>query len=107
MSFLRSYLLSAICRFQNGKIYNCDLSASYNIGARYFIRLLLEQLPATEAAGLKAKVPETLSRTKCTLSTLITLNAELRSLRRISEFCGVSVEEKSVPSKEERHHAVA
>ena len=27
-----------LCRFQTGKIYNCDLSASYNIGARYFIR---------------------------------------------------------------------
>ena len=97
----------SICRFQNGKIYNCDLSASYNIGARYYIRLLLEQFPATEAAELKAKVPETLSRTKCTLSTLIALNAELRSLRRIPEFCGVSVEGKSVPSKEEKHCAAA
>ena len=28
----------ALCRFQNGKQYNCDLNASYNIGARYFIR---------------------------------------------------------------------
>jgi IS605 OrfB family transposase len=27
-----------LCRFNNNKIYNCDLSASYNIGARYFIR---------------------------------------------------------------------
>lgn len=26
------------CRFQTGKIYNCDLNASYNIGARYFLR---------------------------------------------------------------------
>ena len=28
----------SLCRFQNGKVYNCDLSASYNIGSRYFIR---------------------------------------------------------------------
>ena len=26
-----------LCKFQSGKIYNCDLSATYNIGARYFI----------------------------------------------------------------------
>ena len=31
-----------LCTFQNGKKYNCDLSASYNIGARYFIRELLK-----------------------------------------------------------------
>ena len=28
----------SMCRFQNGKIYNCDLSAALNIGARYFLR---------------------------------------------------------------------
>ena len=28
----------SICVFQTGKQYNCDLSASYNIGARYFIK---------------------------------------------------------------------
>ena len=32
----------SLCRFSNGKIYNCDLNASYNIGARYFIRELLK-----------------------------------------------------------------
>ena len=31
-----------LCKFSNGKIYNCDLSASYNIGARYFIREILK-----------------------------------------------------------------
>ena len=30
----------SLCTFRNGKRYNCDLSASYNIGARYFIREL-------------------------------------------------------------------
>ena len=37
----------SICTFQNGKKYHCDLSASYNIGARYFIRELLKSLSAT------------------------------------------------------------
>ena len=37
----------SICRFKNGKIYNCDLSASYNIGARYYIREILKSLPET------------------------------------------------------------
>ena len=32
----------SLCTFQTGKRYNCDLSASYNIGARYFIRELLK-----------------------------------------------------------------
>jgi len=30
----------SICTFQNGKRYNCDLSACQNIGARYFLRLM-------------------------------------------------------------------
>ena len=29
---------SELCQFTNGKIYNCDLSASYNIAARCLIR---------------------------------------------------------------------
>ena len=28
----------SICKFSNGKVYNCDLSAAQNIGARYFLR---------------------------------------------------------------------
>ena len=28
----------SLCIFQNGKRYHCDLSASYNIGTRYFVR---------------------------------------------------------------------
>lgn len=28
----------SLCRFSNGKQYNCDLNASYNIVARYYIR---------------------------------------------------------------------
>ena len=55
----------------------CDLSASYNIGARYFIRELLKSLPVTEASRVKAKVPDAGRRTSCTLSTLHLLVKEL------------------------------
>ena len=41
-----------VCCFKNEKQYNCDLSASYNIGARYYLREISIQykdyvLPAT------------------------------------------------------------
>ena len=41
----------SLCTFQNGKIYNCDLSAAQNIGARFFLREYekegAEDLPST------------------------------------------------------------
>ncbi len=65
----------SICRFQNGRIYNCDLSASYNIGARYFIRELQKTMSESSWSRIKAEVPDAEKRTKCTLSTLWQLNA--------------------------------
>ena len=56
-----------------------DLNASYNIGARYFIRELLKTVPVTEQQGILAKVPECSKRSTCTLSDLISLNAVLRA----------------------------
>ena len=70
----------SLCKFQNGKVYNSDLSASYNIGSRYYIREILKSLPARERLELEAKVPQVTKRSTCTLSTLINLNAELGSL---------------------------
>ena len=70
----------SLCRFQNGKVYNCDLSASYNIGSRYFIREILKSLPARVRLELEANVPQVSKRSTCTWSTLINLNAELMSL---------------------------
>ena len=70
----------SLCRFQNGKVYNCDLSASYNIGSRYFIREILKSLPAKVRLELEAKVSQASKRSTCTWSTLINLNAELVSL---------------------------
>ena len=67
----------SVCEFQNGKVYNCDLNATYNIGARYFIRTLLKSLPATERLAVEAKVPSCAKRSTCTLSTLVSLDAVL------------------------------
>lgn len=69
----------SVCRFQTGKIYNCDLSASYNIGARYFIRETLKSLPEKVKLEVLAKVPELSRRTTCTLSSLISMHAALCS----------------------------
>lgn len=62
-----------LCKFQNGKTYNCDLSASYNIGARYFIKELEKSISAKKWSNLKAKVPSCEKRTLNTYSTLIEL----------------------------------
>jgi hypothetical protein len=69
-----------LCKFPNGKVYNCDLSASYNIGARYFIREILKSVDASSRLGIEAKVPQCTKRSTCTFSTLISLNAELMTL---------------------------
>lgn len=66
-----------LCRFQNSKTYNCDLSASYNIGARYFIREILKSLDESSRLLIEAKVPQCSKRSTCTFSTLINLNAAL------------------------------
>lgn len=73
----------SLCRFQNGKIYNCDLNAAYNIGARYYIREILKSLPVTERLRIEAEVPQCRRRSTCTLSALISLNAALMSKKTI------------------------
>jgi IS605 OrfB family transposase len=60
-----------LCKFSNGKIYNCDLSASYNIGARYFIRELEKSTSAKKWSLIQAKVPECAKRTQCTYNTFV------------------------------------
>lgn len=66
---------SKLCKFQNGKVYNCDLSASYNIVARYFIRCIEKSMSAKMWSDILAKVPECQKRTKCTYATLLRLNS--------------------------------
>jgi IS605 OrfB family transposase len=64
----------SLCVFPNGKKYNCDLSASYNIGARYFIRELIKPLPETARSLLEAKVPAVMRRTSCVYADLLAMN---------------------------------
>ena len=71
----------SLCIFRTGKRYNCDLSASYNIGARYFIRELLKPLPETERSSLEAKVPAVKRRTSCVYADLRKLYVEVNNLK--------------------------
>lgn len=64
-------------QFATGKTYNADLNASYNIGARYFIRHLLKTVTVTQRLALEAKVPQVAKRSTCTLSDLINLRSAL------------------------------
>ena len=70
----------SIMRFPTGKTYNADLNASYNIGARYFIRHLLKTVTVTQRLVLEAKIPQVTKRSTCTLSHLINLRSELVAL---------------------------
>ena len=60
----------SICQFTNGKIYNCDLNATYNIGARFFIKQIQKTISEKKWLLLEAKVPLLSKRSTCTLSTL-------------------------------------
>ena len=72
---------ASLCRFSTGKVYNRDLSASKNIAARYFIRVLLKSIPAKERLLTQAKVPGLSRRTSCVLATLIRFTAVLGTLK--------------------------
>ena len=74
-------------KYNGGKRYHCDLSASYNIGARYFIRGILKTLDSETRQHIQAKVPECAHGSTCCLNTLISLNAELRSLQSGALTC--------------------
>lgn len=68
----------SICVFQSGKQYHCDLNASYNIGARYFIRELLKSDSVRRRLPSQAKDSDYGKGTTRTLSSLIKLNADIR-----------------------------
>ena len=71
----------SLCTFATGKRYHCDLSAAYNIGARYFIRERLKPLSATVRSSLEAKVPSVKRRTSCVYADLLLLSTELGSMQ--------------------------
>jgi hypothetical protein len=66
-----------IAVFSTGKVYHSDLSASYNIGARYFIRAFQKSITETKWLSLQAKVPELAIKTSQTLSSFISLHHAL------------------------------
>lgn len=70
----------SICTFQNGKQYNCDLNASYNIGARYCIRELLKSDSVMRRLPNQTKDSDYGTGSTRTLSTLIRLNADIHNL---------------------------
>ena len=63
-----------LCKFSNGKIYNCDLSASYNIASRYFIREIQKSISERNWSLILTKVLDLGKRTNCTYNTLLELN---------------------------------
>ncbi len=71
----------SLCTFATGKRYDCDLGASYNIAARYFIRAYFKSMPATAWSQCVAEVPALARRTGCTLSTLWQLDRVICQLK--------------------------
>lgn len=69
-----------LATFSNGKKYNCDLSASYNIGARYFIRKIQKSISAKKWSYIQAKVPVSMKRSKCTYNTFLEILDVLKVL---------------------------
>lgn len=65
--------------FNTGKVYHADLSASYNIAARYFIRAYQKSISEKKWLSLQAKVPVLANRTNQTLSTFISLTQALET----------------------------
>lgn len=69
----------SVCTFPSGKQYNCDLNATYNIGARYFIRELLKTNSVMRRLPSQTKDSDYGTGSTRTLSTLFRLNADLCS----------------------------
>ena len=62
-----------LCQFVNGKIYNCDLSASYNIAARYFIREIQKSTSMMKWSQAVANIKSLAKRILNTYSTYLEL----------------------------------
>ncbi|MEQ6389134.1 hypothetical protein RZN22_07365 [Bacillaceae bacterium S4-13-58] len=65
-----------LATFTTGKIYHADLSAGYNIAARYFIGAYQKSMSENSGLSLQAKVPVVAKRTSQTLSSLISLHQQ-------------------------------
>ena len=67
----------SVCVFKSGKQYHCDLNASYNIGARYFVRELLKSDSVRKRLPNQTEDSDYGTGTTRTLSSLIKLNADI------------------------------
>lgn len=77
---LRNNRNASLCTFATGKQYNCDLNATYNIGARYYIKEMQKTISEKKWSLVEAKVPSLVRRTQSTLSTLLELNKILTTI---------------------------
>lgn len=59
-----------LCQFTNGKIYNCDLNGSYNIGARFFLRELKKSFCVSKGSSTEIEILGSKSRLLWTLDDL-------------------------------------
>jgi putative transposase len=82
-----------ICRFKNGKTYHADLNASYNIGARYFIREYLKPLSEMARLQAEAKVPLFADRASHSLASLIRLAEVIEELPLNTSLSCIQVKE--------------
>ena len=89
-----------IALFRNEKMYNCDLSASYNIGARYWIREFQEHSKSPVSNGRVIagdKSSPAVARHQQTLASLISLvrSASLGGLTAFVPYSGQGLSPKS------------
>ena len=90
----------SICVFQSGKQYHCDLNASYNIGARYFIRELLKSDSVRRRLPSQTKDSDYGTGTTRTLSSLIKLNADISKVSLLTAWVLLVRKTDSWPPKE-------
>lgn len=64
-------------RFSSGKLYNADLNAALNIGARYFVRAYLKAFPVMGESPFRANVLGAVGGSTVVLSSLINLRRAL------------------------------
>lgn len=83
-----------IATFKNNKQYHCDLSASFNIAARYLIIDILKTSSEMDRSFYEAKVPHFMDRSRHTLSTLISIHEVSNLVRNASKY---HILDKEVP----------
>lgn len=99
----------SMCEFSSGKVYNCDLNASYNIGARYFIREILRSETVRSRSELEAKVPQVMKRSTCTLCSLYDLRAAMGVVQQpcVERVMSEGTKESDAPQGQPRYGMIS